>query len=90
MSALTVVDTPMRQSFFGAGLAFVGVGVYRELRPYQRSTSNVLNLAVQYQIFLVFVYASLLLFTDGTAYTGVLAGIDGETAGGVMVIATLR
>ena len=90
MSALTIVDTPMRRSFFGASLAFIGVGMYRELAPYERSTSNVLNLVVQYQVFLVFVYASLLLSTDGTAYTGVLAGIDGETAGGVMVIATLR
>ena len=90
MSALTVVDTPMRRSFFGAGLAFIGAIVYREVAPYQRSTSNVLNLVVQYQIFAVFVYASLLLTTDGTAYTGVLAGIDGETAGGVMALVNLR
>lgn len=90
MSVLTVVDTPVRRGFVGAGLGLVGTFVYREVTPYQRSTTNLLNIAVQHQISSTFIYASLLLNHDGTGYTGVLAGIGEETAGVIMVIANLR
>jgi len=90
MSALTVVDTPIRRGFFGVSLGLIGTLAYREVAPYQRSTTNVLNIVVQHQIWLTFVYASLLLNRDGTGYTGVLAGIRVETAGAIMMIANLR
>jgi hypothetical protein len=90
MSALTVVDTPIRRGFFGAGLALLGTFVYREVAPYQRPTTNVLNVVVQNQIWATFVYASLLLNHDGTGYTGVLAGVSEETAGVLVLIANLR
>ena len=90
MGALTVVDTPIRRGFFGASLGLIGAFLYREVAPYQRSTTNVLNDVVQHQISLTFIYASLLLNHDGTGYTGVLAGIGEETAGVIMVIANLR
>jgi len=90
MSALTVVDTPIRRGFFGAGLALIGSVVYRELSPYQQPTTNLMNLVVQYQITVLFIYASLLLNHDGEAYTGVLAGVDTESVGGIIAIFQLR
>ena len=90
MSALVVVDTPSRRAFFGASLTLVGAVVYRELAPYQRSSTNVLNLTVQYQVFAVFVYAAQLLQHDGTGYTGALAGVDEESVGAMIVAVNLR
>ena len=90
MSALAVIDTPLRRGLFGAGLALLGTSVYREVAPYQQPTTNLLNMVVQYQIFLTFVYVFLLLHYDGTAYTGVLADVDEESVAVIMMIFNLR
>jgi len=90
MSALTVVDTPIRRGFFGAALASAGALAYREIAPYQQPTTNLLNIVVQYQVILTFIYVSLLLNNDGTNYNGVLADISEEAIAAVMVIVNLR
>jgi predicted membrane-bound spermidine synthase len=90
MSALAVVDTPIRRGFFGATIAVAATFLYRELSPYQRSSTNILNLTVQHQVWLTFFYAFLLLNHDGEVHTGVLAGMNEEAIAFAMTIANLR
>ena len=52
-SVLTVVGSPILKAFIGGSFALVWVGVYREVQPYAKATTNLLNSIVQYQIFLV-------------------------------------
>ena len=90
MSVLSVVDTPIRRGFFGAGIAIIATFVYREFNPYHRTTTNVLNMTVQHQIWSTYVYAFLLLNHDGAGYTGVMAGVNEKAMATAMVIANLR
>jgi len=86
-----VDDVPARRAFAGMCLAIIGALVYREISPYSRVTTNILNLVVQYQIFLLYMYALLLVHHDGIGYTetSVLAGQDPRTVGSIMVLGNL-
>jgi hypothetical protein len=53
MSTLFIIDSPVKRAFLGATGAFISLSASREIGPYSQSTSNMLNMAVQYQTFFV-------------------------------------